>query len=56
MVLEAIGGMGAGRVGAKLGSENATASLRKENGRRVIDFGRELTIAPGLPLQVVLTG
>ena len=56
LVLEAIGEAGASNTSANLGTETLAATLREEAGRRVIDFGREVKIAPGQALQVIVTG
>jgi uncharacterized protein (DUF608 family) len=56
LVVEAVGKEVAKNASARLGSEALPATLRNEAGRRIIDLGREIKIAPGQALQVVVTG
>jgi non-lysosomal glucosylceramidase len=56
LILEAVGNEGAKNASARFGSETLTATLRSEAGRHIIDFGREIEIAPGKALQVVVRG
>lgn len=56
LVLESVGKEVAKNASACLGAEALPATLRNEAGRRVIDLGREVTIAPGQVLQVILQG
>jgi len=54
LVLEAVAKEVPKHASARLGSTTLAASLKNESGRLTIDFGRELTIVPGQPLQLVL--
>lgn len=56
LVLDVGGAAGARKVSARLGSETLTPTWREEAARRVIDFGREVKIAPEQALQVTVTG
>jgi uncharacterized protein (DUF608 family) len=56
LVLDAGAAAGARKVSARLGSETLTPTWREEAARRVIDFGREVKIAPEQALQVTVTG
>jgi hypothetical protein len=56
LVVDAVGKEAAKNASARLGSEALPATLRNEAGRRIIDLGREIKIAPGHALQVVVTG
>jgi hypothetical protein len=46
---------GTRKVAARLGSETLTAKLHNGGAKFTIDFGRELTVTPTSPLQVIVT-
>ena len=54
LALEGSGRGALRKVSATLGGEALTASLRQEQGRRIIAFENELHVAPGRALAVSL--
>lgn len=55
LVLGGNGKKATGKVSAKLGSETVAATLRGEDARRIITFGRDLRVLPNQALSITLT-